>query len=96
MKRFYFVIVYGKIGVKPGIINVSRGYEKYWSFVDSCTDCDNMLCFMEKIEEGAKRYGFDVTSINLSPTKKAAENLAEFWNDGWKKQGKLYDWFKEV
>lgn len=96
MKRYYFVVVYGKIGVKPGIINVSRGYDKYWSFVDSCAESDNMLGFMERIEEGAKRHSFSVLSINLRSTKKAAEEISKFWNDGWKIQGKLYDWTEEV
>lgn len=89
MKRFYYVVSYGKISIRPGII-------KYWSEVVSCCEGENMLCMLERIEGKAKQYGFDVRSINPSPTKKAAENLVEFWNDGWKKRGKLYDWFKEA
>lgn len=96
MKRYYFVVSYGKISIRPGIINVARGYEKYWSEVVSCCEGENMLRMLERIEGEAKQYGFEVNSIDPKSTKKAAENQAAAWNDGWKKQGKLYDWFKEV
>ncbi len=55
-----------------------------------------MLCMPEIIEGKAEQYGFESISIDPKSTKKAAENQVAAWNDGWKKQGKLYDWTEEV
>lgn len=94
MKRFYFVVALGK---NENADPMNGRFEKYYAEVEYFTDSENMLNVMEKLGGyAAKVAGLKPIICHMCSTRKEAENLAEFWNDGWKKQGKLYDWFKEA
>ena len=80
MKRFYYVVSVDYTGderyYKSGE-DLSK--EKYYSFVESVTEQDNLFCRIN-------RWG-RVFAVNAFETKKRAEEIAAFWNGCYKKNG---------
>lgn len=80
MKHFYYVVSVDYTGdkhyYKPG---EDLNNQKFYSFVESATECDNLL----------SRFNMwgRVLTVNAFETKKRADEIAAFWNDCYRKNG---------
>lgn len=90
MKRFYFVVALGKD-------EKDHRYEKMIAEVEYFTDSENMLATMEKLGGyAAKVAGLKPFICRMCATRKEAEKLADQWNENWKKEGRLFDWYDDL
>ena len=80
MKRFYYVVSVDYTGdqhyYKPGEDLTGK---KLCAFVESVTEQDNILPLLN-------RWG-NVWAVNAFETKKRAEEVADYWNDCYKRNG---------
>lgn len=80
MKRFYYAVTVDYTGDKhyynPG---EDQSKEKYYAFVESATETDNLL----------SRFNMWGNVLHVTPfeTKKRAQEIVDFWNECYKKNG---------
>ena len=84
MKRFYIAVTIKQDrNERTFSERTNPNYDPgYCAFVVSCTDQDNLKSVLDRI--GGLQYA------NIFPTKKAAEEVARCWNDGYKANGTYF------
>ena len=84
MKRFYIAVTIKQDrNERTFFERTNPNYDPgYCAFVVSCTDQDNLKSVLDRI--GGLQYA------NIFPTKKAAEEVARDWNEGYKANGTYF------
>lgn len=52
---------------------------KYFSYVERISDCENLVCVLNGIKH--------ILTATIMPTKKKANEVVDYWNDGYRKNG---------
>lgn len=79
MKNFYFVVMVDYTGMKDVFGNCDPEKTRLGAFVWSASESDNLVSVLEHIG-GLK-------TANLCPTKKRAKEIADAWNESFKRNG---------
>lgn len=63
------------------------------AIADTINGNENLMAHIKKWQQAAKRYNQDINAIQQCKTATEAAQLAEYWNAGYKEQGKLNKWY---
>lgn len=63
---------------------------KYWAYVKKWHNSNNLMTLLDFNNRNNGEINRKIITVNITDTKKAADEIVKNWNDNWSKQGKYF------